>query len=122
MKKNYQNSNRGDRIAATVQKYVDQILRTQYSDDKILTGVSIVGAQSYGGLQFVRLFYYAGLAQTMGFTLDAVQKRLDGVKSEIRNELARTMNQKYVPDLRFVYDDTLERGMRIDELLDNIKD
>jgi ribosome-binding factor A len=27
------------------------------------------------------------------------------------------MNQKYVPDIRFAYDDTLERAARIDELL-----
>jgi ribosome-binding factor A len=119
MKKNDQNSNRGDRIASTVQKYADQILRTQYTDDKILTGVSIVGAQSGGGVQVVRLFYYAGLARVAGFSLDAVQRRLDGVKSQIRSALAHLMNQKHVPDIRFVYDDTLERAERVEALLKN---
>lgn len=30
------------------------------------------------------------------------------------------MNQKYVPEIRFEYDDTLERAERIDHLLDNL--
>ena len=31
------------------------------------------------------------------------------------------MNQKYVPDIKFQYDDTMERAARIDELLNNLK-
>ena len=32
------------------------------------------------------------------------------------------MNQKYVPEIKFEYDDTLERAQRIDDLLNNLKD
>jgi len=38
----------------------------------------------------------------------------------VRFELAARMDQKYVPDIRFVYDDTLERANRIDKLLGTI--
>ena len=36
-------------------------------------------------------------------------------------ELAKKIDQKYVPEIRFVYDDTLERADRIEELLNNIE-
>ena len=117
MQKRQQNSNRGDRIASKVQTLVAEILRDNYSDDALLSGVSLVGSVSRGGLQFVRLFYYSRNTDT-----NAVQKRLDDATKTIRFELAARMNQKYVPEIKFEYDDTLERAQRIDDLLNNLND
>jgi len=121
--------NRGERIASAVQKHVAEILRDNYADDPVLSGVSLVGALSHGGLQFARLYYYVrdiipaagtggeGAADVVTQNRDAAQRRLDAVKSQIRQELAQRMNQRYVPDLQFMYDDTLERAARVEELL-----
>ena len=109
------NSNRGERIASKVQTLVAEILRDNYGDDAIIAGVSLVGAVAHGGLQFVCLYYYSRNEDR-----DAVQKRLDDVTRSVRYELAARMNQKYVPDIRFEYDDTLEKAARIDELLNNL--
>ncbi len=115
MKKQNVNSARGERIAAKVQTIVAEILRDDYTDDALISGVSLVGAVAHGGLAFVRLFYYSRTDD-----VDAVQKRLDDVTRTVRYELAARMNQKYVPDIRFEYDNTLEQATRIDELLANI--
>lgn len=117
MKKQLNNSNRSERIASKVQTIVSEILRDNYHDDNILSGVSLVGTQSGGGLQFIKLFYY-----TRNEDKQAVQRRLDTITKTIRFELAAKMEQKYVPDVRFVYDDTMERASRIDELLKKIAD
>ena len=116
MQKKQFNSNRGERVASKVQTLVAEILRDIYSDDPLIGGVSLVGADAHGGLQFVRLFYY-----TRNPDVNAVQKRLDEITRSVRFELGGRMNQKYVPDIRFAYDDTLERAARIDELLNNLK-
>ena len=116
MPKKQFNSNRGERIAAKVQTLVAEILRDIYSDDPLIAGVSLVGADSHGGLQFVRLFFY-----TRNPDINAVQKRLDEITRSVRFELAARLNQKYVPDIKFAYDDTLERAARNDELLNNLK-
>ena len=116
MPKKQFNSNRGERIAAKVQTLVAELLRDIYSDNPLIAGVSLFGADSHGGLQFVRLFFY-----TRNPDINAVQKKLDEITRSVRFELAARMNQKYVPDIRFAYDDTLERAARIDELLNNLK-
>lgn len=115
MQKKRTDSSRSDRIAAKVQTIVAEILRDDYSDDAIIGGVSLVGAVAHGGLQFVRLYYYSRNAD-----IAAVQKRLDEITRTVRFELAARMNQKYVPEIRFEYDDTLERAARIDELLEKV--
>lgn len=114
MKKNI-NSNRGERIASKVQTLVAEILRDNWGDDKFVGGVSLVGSVAHGGLQFVRLFYY-----TRNQDIASVQKKLDDITRSVRFELAARMNQKYVPDIKFQYDDTMEKAARIDELLNNL--
>lgn len=115
MPKKQFNSNRGERVASKVQTLVAEILRDNFSDDALIAGVSLVGSVAHGGLQFVRLFYY-----TRNADVAAVQARLDAVTRSVRFELAARMNQKYVPDIKFQYDDTMEKAARIDELLNNL--
>ena len=116
MPKKQFNSNRGERVASKVQTLVAEILRDIYGNDPLISGVSLVGADAHGGLQFVRLYFY-----THNLDVAAVQARLDAITRTVRFELAARMNQKYVPDIKFAYDDTLERAARIDELLNNLK-
>ncbi len=107
-------SPRGNRIAAHVQTLVAEILRDKYMDDPVLAGVNLSGADAHGGLSFVKLYFYvAGDAAV-------AQKRLDDVTRAIRFELASRMNQKYTPEIKFVYDDTIERAERIEALLKNL--
>ena len=116
MKRQNNNSNRAERIASKVQMLVAEILRDNYSEDKLVSGVSLVCAVAHGGLQFVRLFYYS-----RNDDIDIVQRRLDEITKTVRFELAARMNQKYVPDIKFEYDDTLDRAERIDALLNDIE-
>lgn len=108
------NSNRNEKMASKVQTLVAQILQHDFSDDDLIQGVSLVGAVAHGGTQFVKLFFYAR------DNIDATQKRLDEITKTVRFTLAEQINQKYVPEIRFVYDDTLERANRIETLLANI--
>lgn len=109
-------SNRSERIASKVQTLVAEILRDEYGDDALVGGVSLVGAVAHGGLQYVKLFYYS-----RNDDLAAVQKRLDEITRTVRHSLAMKIDQKYVPEIRFAYDDTMERASRIDELLGHLE-
>ena len=109
------NSNRNERVASKVQTLVAEILQRDFMDDDLIKGVSLVGADARGGTQFVKLFFYARE------NIDATQKRLDEITKMVRFALAQKVNQKYVPEIRFVYDDTLERADRIENLLNNLE-
>ena len=109
------NSNRNEKIASKVQTLVAQILQHDFADDNLIRGVSLVGTQAHGGMQFVKLFFYAR------DNVEATQQRLDDITKMVRFALAKKIDQKYVPEIRFVYDDTLERADRIESLLENIE-
>ena len=115
MIKKQTNSNRAEKISSKVQTLVAEILQHDFFDDKLISGVSLVGAESHGGMQFVKLFFYARNNK------EATQKRLDEITKMVRFALAKKIDQKYVPEIRFVYDDTLERADRIENLLNNLE-
>ncbi len=100
--------NRGARIASKVQTIVAGILREKYPE----INITISSSDASGKMQFVRLFYQGD---------KSAQKRLNEITRTVRFELAARMEQKYVPEIRFEYDDTLERAARIDELLQRIE-
>jgi ribosome-binding factor A len=108
--KKQMNYNRADRIAAKVQTLVAEILRDKYAE----LGITLTGAESHGGLQFVRLYYQSGQSS------ESLDKKLKDITPSVRRELSARIDQKYTPDIRFVYDDTLEKSMRIEKLLANI--
>lgn len=110
------NSNRGERMASKVQTLVGEILRDKYGDDEIVSSISLAGTDARGGTQFVKLYYYI----PHDGNKDVIEKRMNEITKNVRFELASRMNQKYTPDIRFVYDDTLDRAERIDELLKNL--
>lgn len=114
MIKKQADSNRGEKIASKVQVLVAEILQREFYDDELIKGVSLVGTESRGGPQFIKLFFYSRNNP------EATQKRLDEITKMVRFLLAKKINQKYVPEIRFVYDDTLERADRIESLLNNL--
>ena len=48
-------------------------------------------------------------------------KVLNHASGHLRRQLGKRMRMRQIPALHFQYDDTLERGARIDELLDQIR-
>ena len=115
MIKKQNNSNRSERIASKVQMLVAEILQRDFSDDDLISKVSLVGSQARGGIQFVKLFFYTR------DNIDATQQRLDEITKTVRFNLAQKIDQKYVPEIKFVYDDTLERADRIEDILSKLE-
>jgi ribosome-binding factor A len=47
---------------------------------------------------------------------------LDHASRFFRRELGNSLALRYIPELHFRLDDSLERGLRIDQLLDSLHD
>jgi ribosome-binding factor A len=49
------------------------------------------------------------------------RKGLESARSFLRKTLGEELELRQVPDLRFVYDETLDRAMRIDEAIEGFR-
>jgi ribosome-binding factor A len=76
--------------------------------------VTVTAVETSPDLRHARVFVSVlGNEQEREDSLAGLQ-RAHGV---LQAEIARVMHMKRTPELRFVYDDTVDKGMRINELL-----
>ena len=111
--------NRSNRISQQIKRELSEIIqRNELKDDRIGGLVSITDVEVSGDLRNVKVYFsvYGEESQKVG-TLAA----LEGAAGFLRGELCRRLGIKFAPDLVFKLDDSLERGQKITDLLEKIK-
>ncbi|HLF98359.1 MAG TPA: 30S ribosome-binding factor RbfA [Methylococcaceae bacterium] len=108
---------RGDRVAAQLQRELADLLRNELKDPRI-GWVTVHAVEVSRDLAVAKVF--------LGFLEegDATRESLAALKHSapfLRRELGRRMKMRVVPELRFVRDESFERGMRISQLLHEIQ-
>jgi ribosome-binding factor A len=103
---------RSDRVAAELRRAVALLVHDAVRGGE-LPSVSVSDVEVTRDLAHANVFVTA----LQGDQGPAAVKALNGVKKEFRHELSRTLKMRSVPELHFRYDDSVDRGERIDQLL-----
>jgi ribosome-binding factor A len=103
------------RVAELVRHQLAEMLTRGMIDEPILRdpGISIVEARMSPDLKLATIYVRAGAGSDPQTALAAFERH----KKYLRGEIARAINLRYAPELRFRADDALARGARIDALL-----
>jgi ribosome-binding factor A len=106
-------SQRVQKVGETIQKEISALLLRGLKDPRI-GFVTITGVEMTSDLHLARVYY-----SVIG---DEAARRSSaaGLKSSIpfiRAQLGKHLHMKYVPDLLFQYDTSIEYGNRIESLL-----
>lgn len=106
---------RTDRISEQIQRELAEILRDQLKDPRIgfitLTGVDVTRDYSHA-----KVFYTVMNATDLAKT----QATLEHAAGFLRSEIARVIKIFTVPQLHFVYDESVERGVYMTQLIDKV--
>jgi len=104
---------RSDRVGAQIQREVADLLRTRIKDPE-LGMVTLSEVELTRDLAVAKL-YVSFLAPRL--SPEQCVKRLGDFVPELRHELGKRIRIRVLPELRFAYDDSIERGIRMDALL-----
>lgn len=107
---------RSDRVASQMQRELADLIRTQVRNPE-LGMVTLSDVELSRDLAVAKLF-----VSFLGASLPPNKsvKLLNEKVPELRRELGRRIRIRVLPELRFVYDDSIERGMRMDSLLQGL--
>ncbi len=111
-------SKRTERVADLIRRELSDVFMNRMRDPR-MGFVSITDVEVSGDLTHATVFLSS---------LDGVEGRVEVVRvltravPFLRRELAPRLGLREVPTLRFVYDESIERGARIEDLLRRIKD
>ena len=104
--------NRSDRVEAELRRALGTLVRDAVSEHG-LPSVSVSDVEVTRDMAHAKVFVTA----LQGERSTEAVKGLSAVAGEIRYRLARSVKMRHVPELHFHYDDSVDRGERIDQLL-----
>lgn len=105
------------RLNHTYSEEISKILHDEMKDPD-LNFVTITACDTTNDLSFAKV-YYTVLDDSKK---DVVAAALKKASPSIRSILSSRVNIRNTPELRFVYDDSIEYGRRIDEVIEKIKE
>ena len=107
---------RSERVGDLIQREVSLMLLRDIKDPRVEM-VSVTGVKVGDDLRHATLFF-----SVMGDAKrwDEAAKGLASSKGFIRRELGRRLKMKYIPDIHFKEDRSLEQGERIDRILSQL--
>lgn len=87
------------------------------SHDPRLSHVTLTGLEITQDLKLAKIFWVVSIPQGDDKWLAEVQQALDLAVFELRKLVAKEINLRYTPQLKFVFDHSLEEGSKIEALL-----
>lgn len=111
------NSIKNTRINSEVMREVSQIIRTELKDPRVSMMTSVTDVNVTTDLKYCTVYI-----SVLGSEEESV-KTLEGLRKAggfIRYELAHRLNLRNTPELKFAIDNSLEYGMKMDKLIDEV--
>ena len=109
------NSIKNTRINGEVQKELSKIIREEIKDPRIHPMTSVMAVEVAPDLKTCKAFI-----SVLG-NEEAKQSTIKGLKNAegyIRRELARTLNLRNTPEIRFILDESIEYGIEMSKKID----
>ena len=107
-------SQRAQRVADQIQRELSQLLRDEVKDPRV-GRVTITAVEVSADLSHAKVFFSHLAGQEHGG--EAVQA-LQHTAGFLRSALSHRLGLYSVPQLHFAYDDSIESGMRMAQLID----
>lgn len=111
------NSIKNTRINGEVQRELSNIIRGEIKDPRINSLTSVVAVEVAPDLKTCKA-YISVLGDE-----ESQAKTLAGLKSAegfIRSKLAKTVNLRNTPEIRFVLDQSIEYGVKMSKMIDEV--
>lgn len=108
---------RSARVASQLQRELAELLRGDIKDPR-LGMVTVSDVEVTRDLSLAKVFVsFLGARQSVRDSLALLTER----GPLLRHELGRLIRMRSIPELRFVHDDSVERGLHMDAILDELK-
>jgi ribosome-binding factor A len=107
---------RARRLGEQIQRELGELLRRDVKDERI-GNVTITAVSVTGDLRTARVYYL--IFGKEGADVK-VQRGLESAAGFLRNALSKSLMIRYTPTLTFELDTSIERGVRLTQLIDSV--
>ena len=108
---------RSERVSNLIRQEISELLQERINDPRLNTFISVTRVVTSSDLSSARVF-----VSSIGDKVDK-DEVLEGFKSAtgfFRRELAKQLTLRHVPELSFQFDDSIEVGTRVLNLIEQV--
>ena len=105
---------RNNRLSGEMKKVISEIVRSDVKDPRISELMSVTDVHVTEDLKFAKIYIsdYNDVEQTL--------TALQSAKGFIRKEIGKKIKMRIIPELIFIKDDSIEKGLYMSSLIDKI--
>lgn len=105
---------RNNRLSGEMKKAISEIIRTDVKDPRISELMSITEVHVTEDLKYAKIYVsdYNDVEQTL--------TALQSAKGFIRKEIGKKIKMRIIPELLFIKDDSIEKGLYMSSLIDKV--
>ncbi len=105
-----------ERINTDLKREISHILADEVKD-KNIKFVTVIDVETSNDLGLAKVYVTVLNDEKKDETMQALQK----AKGFVRSQLFDRVEMRKIPDLRFIYDESIARGFRVDEILKTVQ-
>jgi ribosome-binding factor A len=109
---------RADRVSGLIKKSLSDMIQKEIGDPRLESSV-ITKVKMSPDLRMATIYFSISGSEK---AKKEAARGYGSARGFIKKKLARRLGLRYMPDIRFFYDDSFDYAARIENLLDSIKD
>ena len=107
---------RMNKIEDLLHKEIANIIVTRIDNPQIKNTVTITDIKVSKDIRSAVVYFV-----TLDQNFNKIEKLINELKPTIKFYLSKNVHLKRIPDIKFIFDDTVIKGQRISKLLDSIR-
>ena len=108
-------SHKIERIASDISRNISDILANE-ANDSLLKTITVTGCRVTNDLSFCKV-YFTSLSDLDKKTLEW---ELNEAAPYIRGEVSKRVDIRHTPEIKFIYDESIEYGKKIDDIISSL--
>lgn len=104
-----------NRIASSIQRHISDILANE-ANDELLKTITVTSCTLTNDLSFCKI-YFTSLSNLDSKSLE---KEMNEAAPYIRGELSKRIDIRHTPSLKFIFDESIAYGEKIEEIIKNL--
>lgn len=110
-------AHRIERVNSLIRQEISELLQRQVKDPRLGSFVAVTGVSTSPDLRYAKIFVSNICSDE---EKQQTLKALAAASGFFRNELCRRIRIRHIPELSFEWDDSIERGDRLLQLIDKV--
>ncbi len=110
-------AHRVERVNSLIRQEISELLQREVKDPRLGNFITVTEVSTSSDLKYAKIFVSSmGSGEDRQETLSV----LAAASGFFRREMARHLKLRYIPELSFQWDDSIERGVHLLELIDEV--